>query len=211
LSNPQDPFDALLAWLNSDRDLAALHYETIRSGLIRIFVAKGFSDAEDLADEAISRVCKRLPEIRDGYVGEPALYFQGVARYIILERYRLREIATEVIELGWVDITSRSDLHECLLQCLEFLTPEKHDLILDYFLYEGHDKIEHHRTLAAEFDISVGALRGRVHHIRAKLEKCVLECTQSLRNGTKGVTASIVNSGAGTRSVNHGGGKTKPS
>ena len=33
--------------------MAALQYETIRAGLIRIFVAKGFSKAEDMTDDAI--------------------------------------------------------------------------------------------------------------------------------------------------------------
>ena len=73
MSTPEDPFDALLDWLDPDRDLAAQKYETIRAGLIRIFIAKGFSDAEDMADEALRRVGKRLPEIRDTYVGENLL------------------------------------------------------------------------------------------------------------------------------------------
>ena len=53
-----------------------------------MFVSKGFSDAEDLADETINRVAKKLPEIQDTYVGEPARYFHGVARYILREMMR---------------------------------------------------------------------------------------------------------------------------
>jgi RNA polymerase sigma factor (sigma-70 family) len=201
----------LLAWFNADRDIAARKYETIRSGLIRIFTAKGFSDAEDLADQAITRVVKRLPEIRESYVGEPAHYFHGVARNLILETYRRREIATDVSPVASIQITNRSDHYECLLRCLQLLSPVKRELILDYHVYEGHDKIEHHRIMAEELGISEGALRGRAHHIRVNLEKCVLECTQNLGKGTKTVPASIINSGAGTRSVNHGGGRTTSS
>src|SRR5258708_7517977 len=94
LAITQEPFDALLAWLDLDRERAGKKYETIRAGLIRIFVAKGFNDAEDLADEAITRVVRRLPEIKDSYVGEPARYFHGVARNITLEASRRREITT---------------------------------------------------------------------------------------------------------------------
>src|ERR1700737_805227 len=90
------PFDDFVAWLDPDRDVAARKYETIRAGLIRIFVAKGFNDAEDLADEAITRVTKRLPEIRDSYVNEPARYFGGVARNLVKEAYRPKEIATDL-------------------------------------------------------------------------------------------------------------------
>ena len=46
------------------------------------------------------------------------------------------------------------------------LPPEKRDLILDYYLYEGHDKVEHHKLMAKRLGISEGALRGRVHQIR---------------------------------------------
>ena len=183
MSNPQDPFDVLLAWLDPDRDLAAQKYETIRAGLSRIFIAKGFSDAEDLSDDVISRVCKRLPEIRDSYVGEPTLYFHGVLRFVLLERYRAREIPSEVVDTDWIPPTPQNDHQICLQRCLQFLTPGKREMILDYYLYEGRDKIEQHRIMAEEVGISEGALRGRAHQIRKRLEECVWNCVQNLKNG----------------------------
>jgi len=200
------PFDDLLAWLDSDRDKAAQKYETIRAGLIRTFVAKGFSGAEDMADEAITRVTRRLPEIRDGYVGEPARYFHGVARNIIREAYRPKEIATDTIPVSWMQVTNRSDLYECLLQCLKFLPPEKRDIALDYHVYEGHDKVEQHKAMAEELGISENALRGRAHRIRNELEKCVMQCVGTLRKETKPVPGSIVDGGAFPRSVSDGPG-----
>jgi len=196
LAITQEPFDALLAWLDLDRETAGNKYETIRTGLIRIFVAKGFNDAEDLADEAITRVVRRLPEIKDSYVGEPARYFHGVARNITLEARRRREITTDMTPVEGIQITNRSDEYECLMRCLKFLTPAKRELILDYHLYQGHDKIEHHKRMAEELGISEGALRGRAHHLRTGLEKCVLKCTQTLRKETKNVAAAILISGA---------------
>ena len=185
MSTAQDPFDALLDWLDTDRDIAARKYETIRGGLIRIFVSRGFSDAEDLADEAIRRVTKRLPDIRDSYVGEPAHYFQGVARNLIREKYRPREIATDLTPVASIQITNRSDEYECLMRCLEFMDPAKRELILDYHVYQGHDKIEQHDIMAQELGISKGTLRLRTHHIRTKLEECVLKCTESLKQKQK--------------------------
>ena len=185
MSNSPEPFDALLAWFNSDRDVAARQYETIRTGLIRVFIAKGCSNAEDLADEAISRVTRRLPEIRESYVGEPVRYFHGVARNLIRESFRLKEITTDILPVVSIQITKRSDEYECLVRCLKFLDPAKRELILDYHVYEGHDKIEQHEIMARELGISEGALRGRVHQIRAKLEVCVLKCALSLRQETK--------------------------
>ena len=180
MSTAQDPFDALLDWLDTDRDIAARKYEAIRAGLIRIFVSKGFNDAEDMADEAIRRVCKRLPDIRDSYLGEPANYFHGVARNLIREKYRLREIATEVSPVAPIPIINHSDQYECLKRCLKFMDPTKRELILDYHVYEGHDKIEQHEIMAQELGISKRTLRLRTHRIRAKVEDCVLKCTQTL-------------------------------
>ena len=198
------PFDDLLAWLDPDCDEAAQKYETIRAGLIRIFIAKGFSGAEDMADEAITRVTKKLPEIREVYVGAPARYFHGVARNIIREAFRSREIATDISPVASIELTKRSDRYECLLQCLKFLPPEKRDIALDYHVYEGHDKVEQHRAMAREFGISENALRGRAHRIRNELEKCVLQCVGTLRKETKPVPGSIVDGGAFPRSVSHG-------
>jgi len=203
------PFDDLLAWLDPDRDAAALKYETIRAGLVRLFVAKGFSDAEDLADEAISRVTNKVPELRKTYVGDPARYFYGVARNLIRERYRPKEIATDVSTVASIQITNQSDEYDCLMHCLQFLAGEKRLLILDYYVYEGHDKIETHKTMAKELGISKGALRLRAHHLRSELEKCVQRCIENLKKQTKGVAESILDSGAGTRSVNHGPGRRK--
>ena len=208
MSTPEDPFDALLDWLDTDRDKAARQYETIRAGLIRIFVAKGFSNAEDMADEAIERVSKRLPEIRDSYVGEPARYFRGFARNLIKEGYRPKEIATDEIPELITPVINPTDEYECLLRCLQFLTPAKRELILDYHVYAGHDKIEQHEIMAQELEISKGTLRLRTHHIRVKLEECVLKCTQNLKRETKAAAGSIQDSGAETRSVNHGRGRS---
>src|ERR1044072_1825635 len=84
LTTPMEPFDALLEWLDPDREKAGQRYEVIRAGLIRIFVSKGVSDAEYYTDEAIDRVTKRLSEIKADYVGDPARYFYGVARIILM-------------------------------------------------------------------------------------------------------------------------------
>ena len=179
----KDPFDALLEWLDPDREKAGQRYEIIRAGLIRIFVSKGLSDAEHYTDEAIDRVVKRLPEIQAKYVGDPARYFHGVARNLILEAGRRREVATDVLPLRITHEVVRSDTSECLSKCLKLLPADKQEFILDYHLYQGHAKVENHRQMAGELSISEGALRTRAHHLRVSLEKCVLECLgQESRN-----------------------------
>ncbi|HEU4509061.1 MAG TPA: sigma-70 family RNA polymerase sigma factor, partial [Pyrinomonadaceae bacterium] len=157
---------------------------------IRIFVTKGFSDAEDLADEVMDRVANRLPEIRETYVGEPVRYFHGVARNVILERGRRREIATDELPVGPTNTSPDSDEYECLLKCLKFLSEDTRELILDYYLYQGRDKIELHRVMAAELGITDGALRGRAFQLRSRLEKCIANCV-SAADKTKSGSGSI--------------------
>ena len=175
-----DPFDALLEWLDPNREKAAERYEVIRAGLIRIFVSKGLSDAEHYTDETIDRVIKRLPELVGNYVGDPVRYFHGVARNVMLEYRRRKEVATDELPQQLVPEVGRSDTHECLSKCLKQLPRDKREFILDYHLYHGHAKVEHHREMAVELSISDGALRTRAHHLRVSLEKCVLRCIEEV-------------------------------
>lgn len=169
-----DPFDELLSWLNPDREVAAQKYETIRAGLIKLFISKGFCDAEDLVDTTINRVMARLPRIRDGYVGEPAHYFYGISRNIIRESSRRKEIAIDMLAIA-AEIREVSEEAECLEACLKLLPPEQSEIVLEYYLYSGSDKIAHRKKLAKELGISLATLRVRAHRIRATLQKCVLQ------------------------------------
>ena len=180
----QEQFDSLLTWLGKDRELAGRKYETIRSGLVRIFVSKGFSDAEDLADETINRVIVRLADIRAKYSGEPACYFHGVARNIIRESYRRKEFATDVINARVEPEQEPSEAHNCLGHCLDRLPASKRDLILDYYLYEGHEKVEHHKQMAGQLNLTEGAFRSRAFQIRMNLQNCMRQCATK-KNGRR--------------------------
>lgn len=170
----QESFDALLAWLDEDREAAGQKYEAIRRRLIKIFINRGCSDAEDLADQSITRVVARLPEIVDGYVGEKVSYFCGVARNVYLESMRRKEIATGSLPQP---CAPRPDsARECLRQCLDALPSSQRELVLEYYLYEKRAKIDHRKRLAEELGVTANALRLRAHHIRIGLEDCVRRC-----------------------------------
>jgi DNA-directed RNA polymerase specialized sigma24 family protein len=172
----QEAFDALLAWLDPNREAAAQRYETIRLRLIKIFACRGCSEAEDLADETINRVTSKLTEIQAGFAGDPARYFYGVANKIHLEYLRRKPVPpppepkTESAE---------SELeYQCLDRCVEKLTAEHRDLVLSYYQEQRHAKIEHRKQLAAKLGIAVNALRIRAHRIRVSLQQCVKQCVQ---------------------------------
>jgi DNA-directed RNA polymerase specialized sigma24 family protein len=148
-------------------------------------VSKGFSDAEDLADETMNRVMKKLPEIRDTYIGEPARYFHGVARFIVREVGRRKEVTVDELPVSLIEPDVYSDEYDCLVKCLRFLAADKRELILDYYIYDGRDKIVQHQRMASELGISDGALRGQTHHLRRNLEKCIKQCMNRVKSNEK--------------------------
>ena len=144
-------------------------------------MSRGFSDGEDLADETINRVMKRLAEIQDTYVGEPARYFHGVGRFVMREMSRRKEVAVDVMPVSLLEAEVHTDEYDCLVKCLRFLQADKRDLILDYYIYDGRDKIAQHRRMASELGITDGALRGRAHQVRGNLEKCIQQCIERMK------------------------------
>ena len=173
----QESFDALLTWLDpDDRDAAGRAYETIRLGLINVLISKGFSNAEDLADETIERVTERVLDIRDMYEGPRVKYFYGVLRNVLKEQRLVKEIATDDFPVHLLQPEKTSKTYDCLIECLKFLPHKQVELILDYYSYQGRYKVENHNEMASELGISENALRMRAFYIRSKLEKCVNEC-----------------------------------
>jgi DNA-directed RNA polymerase specialized sigma24 family protein len=170
-----EEFDRLLLWLNPDRDKAGEKYEWIRKRLIKMFVCRGCTIPEELADRTINRVARKLPEVQSTYIGDPAHYFLGVARNIFLEW--IKEDRPPIIGIPTPPPETETDpRHVCLERCLEQLPREEHDLVLSYYEGEGQDKIEHRRMLADRFGLGINALRIRVCRIRAALQNCVERC-----------------------------------
>ena len=173
----EELFDELLVWLDPDREIAGQKYEDIRRGLVKIFINNGRHSVEDLADETINRVANKLNQIKDAYHGDHSLYFYGVAKNIVHEDRR-RTLVPVPAPLPTPDWTS-DDIeteYECLERCLQQLTSENRELILQYYQDEKREKIDHRRRLADKLGIPLNALRIRAYRIRNSLELCVREC-----------------------------------
>lgn len=177
-----DNFDELLSWLHPDRDQAGKKYEDIRRRLIRVFIHRGCTTAEDLADETITRVTRKVLEVKAAYNSgdDPALYFYGVARNVYREYLKRRPVPllsppTAPPPEG----TDESSLqYDCLEKCLKLLTPQNRELIMEYYHSAEEAKIENRKKLASRLGLALNALRIRAHRIRAELKKCVLECVK---------------------------------
>lgn len=172
----QDDFDALLAWLDSDREQAAIKYEEIRRRLIKIFTGRGVVGAEDLADETINRVISRLSKIKEEFTGDRARYFFGVANKVYLEYMRRKPPQPPpppTTDSNQVELEYR-----CLEHCIESLSAENRYLLLKYYGAEGRSKVDQRKQLAEELGIAPNALRIRAYRIRLGLQECVEECIE---------------------------------
>jgi len=170
----QESFEALLTWLDSNRDSAGQRYEQIRTRLIKIFACRGCCEPEDLADETINRVTNRLGEIGPTFTGEPALYFFGVANKVFLEY--LRRKPTPSLPIATESSEEAEHQSQCLDRCIGRLTPDNRALVLQYYQEDKRAKIENRKQLADRLGIAVNALRIRAHRIRRSLQNCVEEC-----------------------------------
>lgn len=172
-----EEFNQLLGWLAEDRDAAARRYEEIRSRLVRIFVCRGCSAAEELADRTIDRVATKITQIAGSYEGDPALYFYGVAEKIYLEQVKQVSIPVR-------PPPERSDIeaeakYQCLEGCMERLSVRNRELILAYYGdFEG-GRTAARKDLAERLGLGANALWIRAHRIRESLRKCVSDCFKS--------------------------------
>lgn len=179
----QQHFDEMLAWLDPDRERAGMKYEELRLSLIRILSWNGCVDAEGMIDETVDRVASKVRELKDTFKGDPRLYFYGVANNLVKEYKRTIDL---YVPIGDVDLpaASSSEAEEaeaeqhCLQTCLQELSFENRELILDYYRKDKHDKIVHHREMAQLLGVRLGTLRVRMHRIRTSLEDCVNRCCE---------------------------------
>ena len=170
----QEAFDALLEWLDSDREQAAIKYEDIRKRLIKIFTGRGCVEAEDLADETINRVSSKLDELGTKFEGDRVRYFFGVANKVYLEFKRKKSPQPPPFSPA---NSARIELEfRCLERCIETLSEADKYLLLQYYGAEGRPKVEQRKRLAEKLGIAPNALRIRAYRIRVYLQECIEKC-----------------------------------
>jgi DNA-directed RNA polymerase specialized sigma24 family protein len=169
----EDGFFKLLEWLDADADAAAIKYEKIRQKLIKIFAYRGCLIPEELADETIDRVVRKIDELKTNYTGDQRLYFYGVAQNIHREYLRKQMRQNIVLPTPPINETIERE-HQCLEECLKKLPKAERLLILEYYRDEKQAKISRRKFLAGE--MSPNTLRKKTQRIREKLKNCINEC-----------------------------------
>lgn len=184
-SYSDEDLNSLLTWLDADRERAWEKYENIKQRLIKIFAWRHASDPEDLADETITRVARKVSEISGSYVGDPSRYFYGMAK-VVLHQYNKRaskgepETAAYLIGRGREDEAETRELeYDCLHKCMLTLTEENRKLLLIYYGNTKEEKIKARQVLATEMGSSLAALRIRIYRLRTTLKECISKCMES--------------------------------
>jgi|GEM_PF-207164 len=171
LTPGQSNLNDLLEWLGEDREQAGVRYEEIRRALIKIFVCRGAQISEELADETIDRVARKLPQLRKTYQGRPIDFFCGVAKKIYLEHVR-HNVPRVYVSPPQPEVDEEE--FNRLERCLDKLTSTDRSLILGYYGGERKQKIDGRKELANSLGIPLNALRIRAHRIRNQLMAMML-------------------------------------
>jgi DNA-directed RNA polymerase specialized sigma24 family protein len=176
-------FNKLLDSLDGDRQRAGEKYRQLHHKLEKFFEIHRSAAAEELADEAINRVARKLEEgLRIQNIGN---YCVGVARLVLKENFKQQSRKTELGDMPSVVATDSKSAPESEIQfqcfdfCLDKLPVEARTLIMEYYELRKQAKIDRRKALADELGIPVNALRIRVHRIRSQLEECVIRCVAS--------------------------------
>ena len=177
----QEAFDKLLIALGGgDRESGSEKYLEIRSNLTRFFEWRGCSFPEDHADETINRIAKKVGEGEE--ILNPSGYAMGVARLLLLEILKSRQREQSALtEMGQssepiVESDDGEDRLDCLRDCLQTLSADNRELILQYYQGEKSEKIQNRRKLLDRLGISVNTLRMRALRLRDRLQGCVEQC-----------------------------------
>lgn len=180
-------FEALLRLLDPDRNRAAEKYEDLRRRLIKFFQWNSCFPAEDLVDETLDRVTEKLP---DAPVLDVVGFAWGVAKHVRQEASKQSERIVQMSALpGGMELPSRDRgpervlqeqmederRAECLRRCLRRFSRTDREVFLKYHNIPG-EHTEYRQRLAANFGLSIGALRVKINRLREKLENCLRQC-----------------------------------
>ena len=183
-------FHRLLNWLDGGTDSDGQKYLEMRQRLVAYFDRKNCLTPDELADETLTRIARRLEE--EGVIQSetPAKYCYIVARFVFMEYLRDKqkdgvsfddpERRPPGNDFALPDSGDEKEIKERMLDCLEQCTgrlePVNRDIIIRYYTGEERVKIENRRALAGELGLTMNALSIRACRIRDKLEACIKGC-----------------------------------
>jgi DNA-directed RNA polymerase specialized sigma24 family protein len=180
----REAFAKLLAELDPDPEAAGGKYEELRRQLIKFFEWRGALFQDELADETLNRLARKIAE---GEVIEKSViaFSLGIARFVLLEASKSpdnKRIEMKSLDKIAAPLERRAEDDDlwviCLKECLGRVSVENRELVIEYYQDEGRARIEDRKMLAARLGISLNALFSRAKRARNKLEECVDRCVK---------------------------------
>lgn len=170
-----EKFSGFLKWLSPDIERAAEEYERVRFRLCLFFSQRRCVFADELVDETINRVILKSSEEE---IESKTAYFYGVAKNVYRESLRKARLHLDIdeVQIAAEAPAEPSFSRECLDKCLEELSPDNRNLLLDYFSEAKLAKIELHRRISESLKTTQTGLRMRIMRQKHKLKSCVQEC-----------------------------------
>lgn len=184
---PSEPaFRQLLSWLDEGTDSHGETYLSVRERLVHYFARRNGPFPEDLADETLNRVARRLEEAGSIDDVTPVQFCYITAKFVLLESLRQQGRQTAV-EPGAARIEPIDDgadesdrMSTCLERCLAACSPSERELILEYYRTDSGSARAHRKQLAARLGLTANSLAIRACRIRGRLEGCVRGCRETL-------------------------------
>jgi DNA-directed RNA polymerase specialized sigma24 family protein len=171
---PQE-FSVFVEWLDGGVDSGGRSYIDMHARLVAYFARKTCRAPEELADETLSRVARRLEEEGTIVNVVPAQYCYIVARFVLLEHLRSaeRNRAPALFDVRDPGPDAAAERREQLLTgleaCLSELTADERELIVAYYAGDGASRIGARRDLATKLGLTANALTIRASRLRERL------------------------------------------
>jgi DNA-directed RNA polymerase specialized sigma24 family protein len=178
----RESFATLLLKLGDDPFEAGARYEALRSRLIRYFMRRCLDFPEDLADNVLDRLTRRLAEGSE--IDSLEGFALGIARHVAMEQAAKPFQVLDPDGTFFYNISAdlpTPDEDEKIArmeQCLKCLAAEDLALLEGYYLSEG-SQISARKAIADDLGTSLGSIRQRIFFIRRKLRQCIERRTRN--------------------------------
>ncbi len=181
----QSAFHRFLDWLDGGAPSSGHRYLGIRDRLVVYFDRKNCLFPEELADETLNRVTRRLEEEGAIESDSPLHYCYIIARFVFLNSLRSQQRQQHWNDQAPAMPDSSEEKQEqerrsdCLARCMLNLETEDRELIIDYYRGERRAKIESRKAMAEKLEVTMNTLSIRACRIRGKLGRCMRSCLRS--------------------------------
>lgn len=182
---PPDAMTDPWSMFGDDSESAAELLESLRKKLIYYFQARRCEDPEELAQETLARLIRKLG-VQQVKVDDITRYSYGIAKKIRLEHLRRKEKEQNILNeqqyqasTATTDEVSTDEKERrltCMEKCAADLSATERQLLTSYANGNGRAQQERRKRMAEELNISLGNLRLHVFKLRSRLRECFEKC-----------------------------------